>query len=467
MRRYLIFVVAAIVLMLWSIDATIVAVAIPVIVSSFHTSLILAGWTLSAYQVPVTACIPLSGKISDVLGRKFTFMLSLSLFTAGSLLCSIAPNVQSLIIFRLIQGLGGSGFLPSANGIAAEEFPRSRQQAIGLFSSIVPIGWIIGPNLGGWMITILGWRSIFWINIPLGIVSLVGLSLLLPAGQRKKTHIDLAGAGLLVGALVALMTGLSEMGSSDGSPPWGLVGLLLSSGLGILTLFWRRQTRVKDPVIEPEVLRQRPFLAANVFNFTYGGAVGALSFVPLYAVSIYGMSTLQSGLVLTPRSIGVIAASLVTSLSLVRWGYRWPMLVGTVVMIPAFILLALEPTSFGILGSQLSSIVFLLIIMGVLGLGMGTIAPAANNACIELMPQRVGTITALRSMFRQAGQVTSIITGSLLLDTVGMTRGFQLFFLGLATLAVLILMPAIFAMPRSPSDLPEVGVLWSGKPERS
>ncbi len=160
------------------------------------------------------------------------------------------------------------------------------------------------------------------------------------------------------------------------------MGLLLGGGLDGLILFWRRLTRVKDPIIEPELLRRRPFLAANVYNFIYGCAIGAISLVPLYAVSIYGMSTLQSGLVLTPRSIGMIATSMVTSLFLVRWGYRWPMLVGTVVMIPGFILLALEPISFAILGSQLSSIVFLLLVMGLSGLAQGTISPAVTNSLI-------------------------------------------------------------------------------------
>jgi len=254
MRRYLLFAVAGIVLLLSAIDATAVAVAFPVIISSLNASLILAGWVPSAYQLAVTTVMPLAGKVSDALGRKLTFMVFLSLFTVGSLLCSIAPNVQSLIVFRLFQGLGGSGFLPSANGIVAEEFPRSRQQAIGLFISIFPIGLIIGPNLGGWMTSVLGWRSIFWINIPLGLVILVVSALLLPAGQRSKSHIDLVGSGLFASALVGLMTGITEMGSTDTKPPWALVGVLLSGGIASLILFARRQTRVNDPIIEPEAI---------------------------------------------------------------------------------------------------------------------------------------------------------------------------------------------------------------------
>lgn len=135
-----------------------------------------------------------------------------------------------------------------------------------------------------------------------------------------------------------------------------------------------------------------------------------------------------------------------------RRGYRWPTLLGTV-MIPAFGLLALEPASFVALGS--SGTIFLLIVMGLMGLLNGIVSPAANNACIELMPHRVATIAAMRSMFRQSGQVFNITTGSLTQHDFGITRGFQIFFLGLAAVVLFIMMPTIFAVPRSPSEVPK------------
>lgn len=445
----------SIVLLLAAINNTSVAVAFPEIMSSFNVSVILAGWVMSAYMIAIMATIPISGKISDVLGRKLTFIIFLSLFTIGSLLCSIAPNVESLIAFRILQGLGGSGFLPSASGIVADEFPKSRQKAIGFFTTVYPIGNVIGPNLGGWMITALGWRSIFWINIPLCIIALVASIFLMSAGRKEKSHIDVIGAGLLAIAIVTLMISLSEIGNADRITPWLLMVILIGISTASLLLFWRRQTRIDYPIVEPEILREKPFLAANIYNFVCGCNYGTISLVPLYAVSIYGLSTLESGFILTPRSVVMIAVSAVTSLSLVRWGYRWPLLAGTTIMIPGFIILALEPASFTISGTTFNSIVFLSIIMGLAGLSVGTAVPAASNASIELMPDKVGTIAGIRQMFLQAGSIFSITVGSLLLHNAGIAGGFQILFFGLSALILLVMIPAIFVMPKSPLQLRE------------
>ncbi len=449
MRRYLIFSVSCLVMLLAAIDSTAVAVAFPTIVSSFDVSLIVAGWIIGAYQLAQTVVLPVAGKISDVLGRKTTFMGFVALFTCGSLLCSLAPNAPSLIVFRVIQGVGGSGFVPSAFAIASKEFPNSRQQAVGLFSAIGPIGWILGPNLGGWMTTVLGWRSIFWINIPLCTAVLIISACLLSKSEATKSHIDLAGSGLLLTALLPFMVVLSIMGGAAGGSPWLLVVVLLCVSAASTVLFWKRTTSIADPVIEPEILRGRPFLAANVYNLVYGCSMAAINLVPLYAVSIYGMSTLESGFILTPRSVGMMATSTVVSFSLTRWGYRRPIIFGTVIAIPAFVVLALELTDVSMLGSQISSATLLLMVMGLIGVAMGAVSPAANNACIELMPDRVGTISSIRAFFRHVGSVVGITVGPMILDTEGIARGFQFYFLGLAALMLLV-MPAVFAMPRSP-----------------
>jgi EmrB/QacA subfamily drug resistance transporter len=453
MSRYLIFAAISLSLLLAGINSTAIAVAFPTIISSFKVSLILAGWVMSIYQLVATAAMPLAGKISDVFGRKFTFMASLSLFTLGSLLCAIAPNIQLLILFRLIQGVGGGAFLPVATGIVADEFPRSRQQAIGLFTSILPIGQIIGPNLGGWMINAFGWRSVFWFNIPLGLAALIASAFLLRTGQREQGHMDLMGAGLFTGSLAAFMVGLSEMGNSYDGIPWTICGLLFVAGIVFMVVFIRHINKVKNPIIDLQVLKEKPFIAANIYNFIYGAcAFGVLSFVPLYAVSLYGMSTLQSGLILTPRSIGMMAASTLTSVLLMRWGYRWPMVAGNATMVLSLFLLGIEPSVLNILGIHMGSIVLLIIIMLLSGIGAGIAAPAANNACIDLMPHRVSSITGIRGMFRQSGGAVSIAIVSLLLHNIpDMAHGFAVVFFGLA-IVMLVTTPLVFAMPDAPKS---------------
>ena len=457
MSRYLVFAVASLALLIGSISGTAIAVAFPVIITSFNASLVSAGWVLSIYQLVATAAMPLAGKASDAFGRRFTFMLCISLFTVGSLLCALAPNIELLIFFRMIQALGGGGFMPSAAGVVVDEFPRARQQTLGLFTSIFPIGQIIGPNLGGWMTHAFGWRSIFWFNIPLGVIALIASAFLLRSQPRGESQIDLAGAGLFTGSLSALMVGLTLMGNSEATASWALFGLLLAISIILMFLFLRRQSRVKNPLIDLEILRQKPFIAANIYNFIYGACIlGIMSFLPLYAVSVYGMTILQSGLILTPRSIGMIIAATVTSIYLVRWGYRWPMLIGTAAIMVCLFLLGAEFKDVTILGVPLSGTFLLLAIMLLAGLGSGVSSPASNNACIELMPNHVATITGVRGMFRQSGGAISIAIASVVLHNVGdLSRGFFIVFFGLA-IALLLTMPVIFAIPGTPSVSPPV-----------
>jgi EmrB/QacA subfamily drug resistance transporter len=449
--KYFVFIAVGLSLLIVSISSTTVAVAFPVIISTFNTSLVVAGWILSINQLAATAIMPLAGKAGDIFGGKNCFMVSLAVFTIGSFFCAISPNIETLIVSRFIQSIGAGSFLPLATGIVSEQFPTSRQQAIGLISSFFPIGMIIGPNLGGWLVEAFGWESVFWVNIPLGVIVFIISIFLLKPGKRESGHMDLTGAGLLMGSLTALLIALGEIDNIREGASWLWPGLLFAASIGLIALFIRHEGRDKNPIIELPLLKQKPFLAANLFNFLFGMVVlGIMNFIPLYATSVYGMTTLQSGLILTPRSIGMIAASTVTSIFLTRWGYRRPMLFGTGAVVLTLLLIGAAAPVTKLLGIQLNSIVLLVVLMLISGLGMGMTAPAANNACIDLMPSRVATITGVRGMFRQAGGAVSVAVTSLLLNsTSDITQGFMIVFLGLAVIMVL-LTPLIYAMPEGP-----------------
>ncbi len=454
MSKYFIFGVISLGLLMVAISGTAVSVAFPIITSSFGISLILAGWVLTIFQLVATVTMPLAGKAGDIFGVKKIFMLSLSSFTLGSLLCALAPNIELLILFRTLQGVGAGSFLPVATSIAAKEFPGSRQQAIGLFTSIFPIGQIIGPNLGGWLVEAFGWRSVFWVNVPIGVIAIVAAAFLLRGEEREKGQVDLIGAGLLTASVFAFLMGLSQLGNGNGS--WFGSGVLFAStGVMITTFVWYER-RTKEPIIDLEVLSERPFLAANIFNFVMGACVmGVMAFIPLYAVSIFNMTVFQSGFVLTPRSVAMILASTLTSMFLVRWGYRQPMLIGTLLTTANLILLGAAALGLGTtVGVHVNSVVLVSGVMLLAGVGMGIQAPAANNACIELMPDRVATITGVRGMFRQIGGAVSIAVTSLVLQRAGdMEHGFFIVFTGLAAV-MLVTIPAIFMMPASPKDVP-------------
>lgn len=450
MRKYWVFVTASLSLLLSAISGSAISVAYPTITSSFNTSLVTAGWVLSIYPLVSTVSMPLSGKAADIFGRKNMYVFCLSLFIAGSFLCALAPNITLLILARCIQGIGGGGFLPAATGIVAEEFTGSRQRAIGLITSVFPIGQLIGPNLGGWMVEAFGWRSIFWFNIPITTAALIISMFLLKKGERQKGHVDLVGAGLLGGSLFAFLWSLTELGNTAGEVQWMLAGLLFIISVILMLLFIRHLNKAKDPIIDLQVLKARPFMAANLYNLVFGACIfGLFSFAPLYATSVYGMSTLQSGLVITPRSIGTILTSTVVSVFLVRWGYRWPMLIGTAVIMTSLVLLGIESQGITILGIGLSATTVLLVNLFLSGAGVGIAGPASNNACIELMPHRVATITGVRGMFRQAGGTISIaITTIILNNSRDMFRGFAIVDFGLAAI-ILITVPLIFLMPKS------------------
>jgi EmrB/QacA subfamily drug resistance transporter len=455
MRRYLVFSVVSLALLLSSISGSAVSVAFPVIISDLKTSLVMAGWILTAYQLVQTIVMPLGGKLSEVFSRRAAFIAYTLLFSVGSILCALAPNIYLLIGARVIQAIGGGGFMPCAAGIVSDEFPEARQRFIGLFSSIFPIGAIIGPNLGGWMVGTFGWRSVFWFNVPLGIVVLVLSRLLLRTGEERRSSgssIDFVGAGLLFGSISAFMFGITELGNNESGIPWILVGFFFTLGIGLMVPFLLWEHQAKEPIIDLELLKKGPFLAANVYNFIYGVcALGIFSLIPFYAVSIYNMSTLESGILLTPRSIGMMVASTITSFSLVKWGYRRPILVGTLIVMVTLVLLALQPQGIEIMELQLGAVPLLFIVVGLAGIGHGTCTPAANNACIELMPDKVATITGLRGMFRILGSTFGISIATVIIHSIGdVQRAFYILLLASAVL-LLISIPTIFIMPASPN----------------
>ncbi len=460
--QYIIFITVSLGLLLSSISGTSVAVAFPAIIESFHTSLITAGWVFTIYQIASTIVMPLIGKLSDIIGRKLTFILCLLMYILGSFLSAIAPTIEVLIIARFIQAIGGGGFMPSAVGIVAEEFPESRQKAIGLFSSIFPIGQILGPNLGGWLVSTLGWRSVFWINIPFGLIVLITSIFMLRKDDKVGGKIDFKGAVYMTVFLSSLLASLSVIGNTINGVSIAIASSLLIICIIFFILFIKQEISSKEPILDLEILKSPPFVAANIYNFIYGMAIiGVMSLIPTFAMDVYNMNVFESGFVLTPRSIGMIVSSFVVSMYLEKWGYRWPMIFGSIVTAFSLILLAIEPHNVEILGMAFGGMGIMLIIMTISGVGVGASAPASNNACIELMPDRVSTITGIRGMFRGSGGAISMTIATIILHQfANIGLGFKIIFMSLAALTLLTI-PVIFMMPSAskPREIitPEIG----------
>jgi EmrB/QacA subfamily drug resistance transporter len=449
MRRYLIFATAGLGLLMYSIDTTAVSVAFPSFMREFRANVLWAGWTISIYYIAVTVAMPLMGRVSDSFGRKRVFLLSLALFTGSSLACGLAPDIYSLIFFRFLQGVGGAAFLPTASGIVSDNFPENRERAIGLFSSIFPIGGIIGPNIGGWIVGSFSWRYIFYINLPIGAILML-LVLLLLKGSRPafRQHLDLPGAAYLSGAIVCLMFGLNLVSESLSAKAFPFAAVFLSTAVLMVFLFYRREQAAADPFLDLTLLRSRPFLAANLLNMIIGaGVFGILAFVPLYATSVYGLSTLLSGMILTPRSFGAIPASATTSFFLKRWGYRGPIVVGLGLVGVSTLLLGEGVYLAGVVSSRFGVAETLSFLILLSGIGMGILFPAVNNACIELMPQKVATIVGLRGMFRTVGGALGISLVTLVLHlSTDAASGFRVTFI-IFGCALLVSIPLALLVP--------------------
>ncbi len=450
MRRYLIFACAGLSLLMSSIDSEVIAVAFSHLMKDLGTNVLWAAWTISIYLVAFTSVMPLMGNLSDSFGRKRVFLVSLILFTASSLACGLAPNIYSLVAFRFLQGIGGASFLPTAAGIVSDQFPEHRERAIGLFTSIYPIGGIIGPNLGGWVVSRYSWRYIFYINLPIGI-ALIALSMILLEDSEvlSQPHIDFGGASFFFGAILFLMLGLNLIAENFSISFLLLTITFIAVSFSFLYLFIRQEKKVPNPILDMALLRSRPFLAANLYNMIGGaGYLGIFAFIPFYATTVHKLSTLVSGMILTPRSLVIIPAAGVTSFLLRRWGYRWPMVLGmSIISLSTFLLGGQGLRFLRMIGINWEVAQILAIPIMIAGIGFGISLPASNNACIELMPEKVATITGLRGMFRSVGgafgiSLTTIILHLSLTPANGFSISFPSFGLGF-----LFAIPLVFLMP--------------------
>jgi EmrB/QacA subfamily drug resistance transporter len=444
-------VLAAFAVLMASIDLTIVAVALPQLTDAFQAPLSWTTWTLTAYQLVQVIMLPLAGRLSDTLGRKRVFVFCVGAFTAGSVLCGLAPSIGLLIAFRALQALGGGGLMPSAIGIISDQYQKRRAQAIGLLSSVLPIGGIIGPNLGGYILEHWTWREIFFINVPIGIAVFAGVWLLLkePEVGWQWPRVDPLGLAFFVGALGLLMYGLTMLADNPElirSPGlWALV----AASVVLFTLFLRNAQRSANPVIEYKLLAEKPFLAANLYNFFYGSVVfGFFSFVPYYAVVRYGMSPFQSGALLTPRGIAMVVTSALASVFLIPLGYRLPMLLGMFLIAASLLLLGQHVTVVQIGSTTIGGFWLLSFILAISGVGMGLANPAASNAAIELAPRQAAEITGLRGMFRLTGGAFTISCTVLVLSTFSnQAEGLEFMFSLLAVVLLVTTVPLTLMIP--------------------
>ena len=403
-RRWLIFAIVSLALLMASVDQTIVATALPTLQRDLDAEVNWSSWTITIYALGQILVMPLAGRLGDQFGRKRIFVGAAVLFTVASLCCGLANDIYVLVALRAVQAIGGGAFMPSATGIVAEQFGRNRDRALGLFASVFPIGGILGPVLGGVVLTYWSWRGIFLVNVPIGILLVITASLLIPrTGRHVRGRLDGLGILLVGSTLLPAMYGIAYLGSGSASPaaPAFVVPEVVAAVS--LALFVRHARRASAPFIPARLLVGRGFGVMNLLNFLYGAAaLGFSALVPLYAEQRYGIASLQAGTLLTARAVGMISTAALAALLLRRTGHRWPMVIGYVVVIVGMLGLAAGPAG------GVSPYLWLAAAAAVSGIGMGTATPASNNASMSLAPDQAAAIAGLRGMFRQTGGITAI-----------------------------------------------------------
>ncbi|HKA89353.1 MAG TPA: DHA2 family efflux MFS transporter permease subunit [Haliangiales bacterium] len=325
------------------IDTSIVNVALADMQAELGATLNQVSWVVSSYAVANVIILPLSAWLGMRFGKKKYFLFSLVGFTAASVLCGLATTLPMLIAARVLQGLMGGGLLAKAQAILFETFPREEQAAAqGFFGAIVIAGPVIGPTLGGYIVTNIGWRWIFFINVPVGIVAVILTIMALPqdAPSRDRSRVDWLAILLLAVGLGALQTMLEEGNADDWFQSQFIVAMGVAAVAGLAAFIWR-ELRSDRPVVDLKVLRYRSLWAGSLLSLVVGMALyGALFAIPIFAQSILGMSSQQTGLLLLPGAL-VSAACMPLAANLTRrFDPRLLLAVGGVVLVVALVMLA-------------------------------------------------------------------------------------------------------------------------------
>jgi EmrB/QacA subfamily drug resistance transporter len=407
-RRTLVLAICCMSLLIVGLDNTIVNIALPSIQHELNASVSGLQWTIDAYTLVLASLLMLAGSTGDRVGRRRTFQAGLVLFTLGSLLCSLAPNVGLLIAFRMVQAVGGSMLNPVAMSIITNTFtdPRQRARAIGVWGATVGLSMAMGPIVGGALVGSVGWRSIFWINIPIGLAALVLTALFVPESKAQRARrVDPVGQFLIIVILASVTYAIIEGPAARwGAPIIGLF-VLAACALGILVGY---ELRREEPLLNPRFFRSLPFSGATLIAVSGFAALGGFLFLnTLYLQESRGFSALEAGLRTAPMAAMTVLFAPLSGRIVGSRGARIPLLIGGAGILISGILLTGVARDTSMLRLMVSYVVF--------GIGFAMLNAPITNTAVSGMPRsQAGVAAAVASTSRQVGQSLGVaVVGSI------------------------------------------------------
>ena len=396
-------------LLLGALDQTIVGTALPRIVTDLNGN-DLYTWAVTIYLLTSTISVPFYGKLSDYFGRKPLLLFGITVFLVGSALSGLSQTMEQMILFRGIQGIGAGSLFPISLAVIGDLFtPAERGKYQGLFGAVFGLSALVGPALGGLITDNISWHFIFYINLPIGLISLLVVARVLPTVRRPhgKLNLDLPGGAMFVAGMIPFLIGLTNAQSADWTEPQ--VGGLIAVGLALLAVFLFIETRVREPIVPLDLWRDRTYAGSMLATFFASfGFFAAIIFLPRYYQVVLGESATASGYALIPLLIGVIGSSIASGQIVARTGKYRALLLG------AITLLGIGSYLFTNLGATTETPTIWLWQV-VLGIGIGPTLAVFTIVIQNAVPfSKLGVATSNLTFFRQIGGTVGLsVAGSL------------------------------------------------------
>ncbi|MFD5251798.1 MFS transporter [Streptomyces bobili] len=412
-RRLLVLAICCMSLLIVSLDNTVLNVALPAMERDLHAGTSGLQWTIDAYTLVLASLLMLAGSTADRIGRRKVFLAGLVVFSFGSLLCSLAPDLEWLVVARMVQAVGGSMLNPVAMSIITNTFtdPRERARAIGVWGGVVGISMAAGPLIGGLLVESVGWRSIFWVNLPVGLAALLLTLRYVPESRAPKARRpDPVGQFLVIALFGSLTYAIIEAPEAGLGTSLPFAAVALAALLGLL----RYEPRRDEPLIDLRFFRSAPFSGATVIAVSAFAALGGFLFLStLYLQNVRGLDALHAGLWMLPMALPTFLCAPLAGRLVGSRGPRVPLFIAGLAMTASGVLFAAFDAETSDSTLFLGYVLF--------GIGFGFVNAPITNTAVSGMPRtQAGVAAAVASTSRQLGQTLGVaVIGAVLAAGIG------------------------------------------------